>query len=78
MVRLVPDTEETKSTGLTDTDDANVALREGKPVGVVYPDQLEPTRGARFRWISQARHRWVAGSSPKVLGLQVPLSFWQR
>ena len=25
--------------GLTDTDDANVALREGKPVGVVYPDQ---------------------------------------
>ncbi len=25
--------------GLTDTDDANVALQEGKPVGVVYPDQ---------------------------------------
>ncbi len=24
--------------GLTDTDDANVALQEGKPVGVVYPD----------------------------------------
>ena len=25
--------------GLTDTDDANVALQEGKPVGVVFPDQ---------------------------------------
>ena len=25
--------------GLTDTDDANVARQEGKPVGVVYPDQ---------------------------------------
>ena len=25
--------------GLTDTDDANVALQEGRPVGVVYPDQ---------------------------------------
>ncbi len=25
--------------GLTDTDDANVALKEGKPVGVVYPDR---------------------------------------
>ena len=25
--------------GLTDTDDANVALQEGKPVGVAYPDQ---------------------------------------
>ncbi len=25
--------------GLTDTDDASVALKEGKPVGVVYPDQ---------------------------------------
>ena len=25
--------------GLTDTDDVNVALQEGKPVGVVYPDQ---------------------------------------
>ena len=25
--------------GLTDTDDANVALQEGQPVGVVYPDQ---------------------------------------
>jgi len=25
--------------GLTDTDDANVAIEEGKPVGIVYPDQ---------------------------------------
>jgi iron(III) transport system substrate-binding protein len=25
--------------GITDTDDANVALREGKPVRIVYPDQ---------------------------------------
>jgi len=25
--------------GLTDTDDVNVAIREGKPVGFVYPDQ---------------------------------------
>lgn len=24
--------------GMTDTDDANVALRDGKPVGVIYPD----------------------------------------
>lgn len=25
--------------GLTDTDDASVAIKEGKPVGVIYPDQ---------------------------------------
>lgn len=25
--------------GITDTDDANVARLEGKPVGIVYPDQ---------------------------------------
>jgi iron(III) transport system substrate-binding protein len=25
--------------GLTDTDDANVAIRQGKPVGIIYPDQ---------------------------------------
>ncbi len=28
--------------GLTDTDDASVAIKEGKPVGVVYPDQDGP------------------------------------
>ena len=27
------------SIGLTDTDDAHVAIREGKPIGVVYPDR---------------------------------------
>jgi iron(III) transport system substrate-binding protein len=25
--------------GLTDTDDANVAIKEGKPIGIIFPDQ---------------------------------------
>jgi iron(III) transport system substrate-binding protein len=31
--------------GFTDTDDAEVALRQGKPVGIVYPDQGEERMG---------------------------------
>lgn len=45
VMRLVSDPKNGVAWGLTDTDDARVAVRSGAPVAVVYPDQGEGRPG---------------------------------
>ena len=46
VMRAVKDSANKVAFGLTDTDDAWIAIREGKPVKVVYPDQGDGQPGA--------------------------------
>jgi len=46
VMRAVKDADNKVAFGLTDTDDAWIAIQEGKPVTIVYPDQGEGQSGA--------------------------------
>ncbi len=71
-MRLVADAKQGVAWGLTDTDDARVAIEQGDPVAVVYPDQAEGrpgtlvipntvalVRGGDFPADAEAFARWL-------------------
>lgn len=72
VMRLVADAKNGVAWGLTDTDDARVAIEQGDPVAVVYPDQADGrpgtlvipntvalVRGGDFPADAEAFARWL-------------------